>query len=185
MTTNVMNSATSTLVLVDYQERLLPVIHEADSAVRHALRLAQAARILGIPVIGTEQNPERLGPNLASLRTLCDQTMSKTHFDACPDGLVERLTQARPEADQVVVSGCESHVCLLQTALGLQRAGLQVWAVANACGSRRASDHAAAMSRLAQAGISVVTHEMALFEWVHDCRNPAFRDVLPLIKPMD
>ena len=73
-------------------------------------------------------------------------------------------------------------MCLLQTALGLLRAGLRVWVVANASGSRRPSDHAAAMQRLAQAGATVVTHEMVLFEWLADCRHARFKDVLKIVK---
>ena len=83
------------------------------------------------------------------------------------------------------MAGCEAHVCLLQTALGLLRAGLSVWVVANACGSRRASDHAAAMARLSNAGATIVTHEMVAFEWLHHCEHPRFREVLALIKAVD
>jgi nicotinamidase-related amidase len=187
----------------------MPAIHEGELIVPRAVLMAQAARILGIPVLGTEQNPQGLGPNGDAIRAACQTTLSKTHFDACEDGLLELLAQVRQTAPlahqpagrqvdqptapannpaltqaitQVVLAGCEAHVCLLQTALGLLRAGLRVWVVANACGSRRASDHAAAMQRLAQAGATLVTHEMVLFEWLHDCRHPRFREVLGLIK---
>lgn len=71
---------------------------------------------------------------------------------------------------------------MMQTALGLLRAGKRVWVVANASGSRRQADHSAAMARLSQAGATVATHEMVLFEWLGDCRHPKFRDVLKLIK---
>lgn len=170
------------LVLVDYQARLMHAIHEGAAATARGVMLGQAARLLEIPVLGTEQNPTGLGPNDEAVRAACAQTLAKTHFDACEDGLLPALQSARPGLTEVVVAGCEAHVCLLQTALGLLRAGLRVWVVANACGSRRASDHAAAMERLRQAGAVIVTHEMVLFEWLHDCRHPQFRQVLALIK---
>lgn len=179
---NAIDAHTSVLVLVDYQARLMPAIHEGAAAVAQGLLLAQAAQLLGIPVIGTEQNPDRLGPNAEPIRSACSRTLAKTHFDACADGLVPALHEARPELRQVVIAGCEAHVCLLQTALGLLRAGLRVWVVENACASRRPGDHAAAMRRLAQAGATPVTHEMVLFEWLHDCRHPRFREVLALVK---
>lgn len=182
MTMDVIDARTSALVLVDYQARLMPAIHETAAAVANGVLLAQAARVLGIPVIGTEQNPAGLGPNVVQIRAECALTLAKMHFDACADGLVQALKDARPEIDQVVIAGCEAHVCMMQTALGLRRAGLRVWVVANASGSRRASDHAAAMARLGQAGATVVTHEMVLFEWLGDCTHPRFRDVLKLIK---
>jgi isochorismate hydrolase len=100
------------------------------------------------------------------------------HFDACEDGLLDLLG----DMPEVVVAGCEAHVCLLQTALGLRRAGREVWVVADACGSRTATDHALAMQRLRDAGARIVGTEMVLFEWVHDCRHPAFRQVLALVK---
>ena len=180
-----MNAQASVLVLVDYQARLMPAIHGADQVVRHARLLAEAARTLEISVLGTEQNPAGLGANVDSVKSACDSTIAKTHFDACADGLLEALDAAKKECSQVVIAGCEAHVCMLQTALGLLRAGKRVWVVENASGSRRAEDHAAAMRRLAQAGATVVTHEMALFEWLHDCRHPRFREVLALIKGME
>ncbi|MFO1268912.1 MAG: isochorismatase family protein [Rubrivivax sp.] len=177
-----MDAAQSTLVLVDYQARLMPAIHDAAAVTANGVLLARAAHALRIPVIGTEQNPAGLGPNVEAIRAECQSTLAKMHFDACADGLLGALADARPQATQVVVAGCEAHVCLMQTALGLLRGGKRVWVAASACGSRRGSDHAAAMARLAQAGATIVTHEMVLFEWLGDCRNAAFKDVLKLIK---
>lgn len=177
-----MNANDSALVLVDYQARLMPAIHGASTVIANALLLARAAHTLGIPVIGTEQNPAGLGASVEAIRAACAVTVSKMHFDACEDGLLKAVLQAKPEARQIVVAGCEAHVCMMQTALGLLRAGQRVWVVANASGSRRPSDHAAAMRRLAQAGATIVTHEMVLFEWLGTCEHPRFREVLALIK---
>jgi nicotinamidase-related amidase len=179
---NILDARTSALVLVDFQARLLPAIHDAAAVTANALVLARAARALGVPVIGTEENPAGLGPNTADIRTACDVTIAKTRFDACADGLVDALHAARPGVEQVVVAGCEAHVCMLQTALGLVRAGKRVWVVENASGSRRPGDRAAAMARLAHAGATIVTHEMVVFEWLADCRHPRFRDVLEIVK---
>ncbi|MBX3638219.1 MAG: isochorismatase family protein [Rubrivivax sp.] len=170
-----------TLVLVDYQARLLPAIHDGERVLAEALRLADAARLLGVPVLGTEQNPAGLGPNVEALRQRCASTLAKMHFDACADGLLGLLAQQGGRHD-VVIAGCEAHVCLLQTALGLRRAGHALWVVATACGSRRASDHALAMQRLRDAGAVVVSAEMVFFEWLHHCRHPRFKEVLTLVK---
>lgn len=170
------------LVLVDYQARLLPSIAGAPGVLCQAVLLAQAARALGIPVLGTEQNPQGLGPNVAELRALCDVCLTKTHFDACADGLLQALDALPGAPAQVVVAGCEAHVCLLQTALGLLRAGRRVWVAAPACGSRRSADHALAMQRLQQAAATVVCSEMVLFEWLGDCRHPQFKQLLQLVK---
>lgn len=179
------NAQASALVLVDYQARLMPAIHDAEKVSSNARLLARTAQILGIPVFGTEQNPSRLGPNITSVKSECTHTLAKTHFDACEDGLLEELAESTQKCDQVIIAGCEAHVCMLQTALGLLRACKQVWVVASASGSRHREDHVAAMNRLEQAGATIVTHEMVLFEWLHDCKHPRFREVLELIKAAD
>lgn len=177
-----MNRERSALVLVDYQLRLLPAIDRAEEVMAWATRLADVAAALGVPILGTEQNPDGLGPNAPEIRSRCERTLAKTHFDACADGLVDALRALPRPVHEVVVAGCEAHVCLLQTALGLLRAGFAVRVVEPACGSRSADDKAQAMARLRAAGATIVGVEMVAFEWLHDCRDPAFRDVLKLVK---
>ena len=184
---NTMRLSHSVLVLVDYQQRLMPMISGGEAALAEALRLAELSRVLGVPVIGTEQNPAGLGPNAEALRAACTTTLAKTHFSACGDGLVEAVRAARPElADNaprdVVIAGCETHVCLLQTVLGLLQAGQRCWVVGEASGSRRPADHALGLQRLQQAGATLVNREMVAFEWLGHCRHPAFKAVLPLLK---
>lgn len=174
--------ARSALVLVDYQGKLMPAIAGGRAAMDEAVFLAQVARALHVPVVGTEQNPRSLGLNDPSIRALCDHTLPKMHFGACADGLVERLRSLGREVTQVVVAGCETHVCLLQTALGLADAGLQVAVAPGACGSRRRDDHMLALQRLQQAGITLVNSEMVAFEWLGACNHPQFKHVLELIK---
>ena len=170
------------LVLVDYQAKLMPAIHDAQNVLRRAVLLADAGNILGIRVVGTEQNPKGLGANVEEVRVRCGATVAKMHFDACEDGLIEELDRGRSIAAQVVIAGCEAHVCLMQTALGLLRKGRQVWVVEPACGSRRPSDHRLAMRHLGSAGAALVSHEMVIFEWLRECEHPKFKSVLQLVK---
>lgn len=180
---NAIDPRRSALVLVDYQARLMPAIHEGARTVAAAVKLADVARELEIPVVGTEQNPAGLGPNVEEIRARCEATISKTSFDACADGLSEWLQRARGESvADVVIAGCESHVCLMQTTLGLLRAGYRCWVVADACGSRFPADKALAMERLRGAGATLVSGEMVAFEWLQGCRNPRFKAVLARLK---
>ena len=183
MSAAAMERARSVLVLVDFQQRLMPAIHRGEAVLREAARLADAARLLGVRVIGTEQNPEGLGPNVEAIRQRCECTIAKMHFDACEDGLLDLLRgdEARARCE-VVLAGCEAHVCLLQTALGLLRGGHRVWVVGPASGSRAPADHELAMQRLRQSGAVVVSPEMVAFEWLHDCRHASFKPVLQLFK---
>lgn len=194
----------SQLVLVDYQERLMPAMPEREQVLANALRLARAARLLGVPAFGTEQNPEKLGANHPALRELCQRTLTKMSFSAASDGLMEWLRPparqqaggnarslprhlqkpAAPVAERntVVLAGCEAHVCLLQTALELVEQEIDVWVVTDACGSRTERNRDAAFDRLAGAGCELVTTEMVVFEWLRSAEHPAFREVQALIK---
>ena len=172
----------SVLVLVDYQAKLMPAIDRGSQVVAEAVRLADAARELGIPVIGTEQNPRGLGPNVEAIRVRCRETLAKNHFDGCRDGLVDAVRRAVDKPLDVVVAGCEAHVCLMQSALGLLRAGFAVWVAANACGSRSPMDHELAMKRLSQSGATLVSTEMVIFEWLQTCDHARFKAVLQLLK---
>ena len=199
----------SQLLLIDYQERLMPVIHESAAVTANAVRLGRIAQRLGVPVYGTEQNPQKLGANLPEVRALCSRTLAKMHFSAVPDGLLSwlrppvaasgeragrggnarslprHLQKPAPEAparQTIVVAGCEAHVCLLQTALDLLEEDFDVWVVTDACSSRTERNRDAAFDRLAAAGAELVTTEMVAFEWLRQADHPAFRDVLPWIK---
>ena len=199
-----LDASESQLVLVDYQERLMPAIFEGPAALANALRLAQIAQLMEVPVWGTEQNPSRLGGNDAALRALCQKTLAKMHFSAAEEGLGEWLRppakpqqggNARslpkhlqkpalqaPERGTIVIAGCEAHVCLMQTALDLIEDEFDVWVVTDACSSRTERNRDAAFDRLAGAGAELVTTEMVAFEWLRSCENPVFKDVLALVK---
>ncbi len=170
----------STLLIVDPQERLMPAIHDGEVVIRRCVQLARAARELRIHVIGTEENPDGLGPNVAELRALCDTTLSKLHFAAVDEpGFMERLPQGR---STMVVAGCEAHVCVLQTVARLLESGHQVKWVADAVGSRRPQDRDAATARARALGADVVTTEMVLFEWIRTSAHPSFRKILELVR---
>lgn len=169
----------STLVIVDVQGRLMPAMHDAQQVLAQNIRLARIARLLDVPVIGTEQNRAGLGPNVAAIAELCEQTLHKTHFNACADGLARLLPPGRRS---VVVTGCEAHVCMLQTAAGLLKLGYDVFIAIDAVGSRQAGERDAGLARLASLGAQLVTVEMLAFEWLADYRHPRFREVLALIK---
>ncbi|HEX4943107.1 MAG TPA: isochorismatase family protein [Usitatibacteraceae bacterium] len=171
------------LVLVDYQERLLPAIHRGAEVVAEAARLADCARALDMRVIGTEQNPQGLGPNARVIRSRCGTTVAKMHFDGCADGLADVLrAPGRTVPSDVVIAGCETHVCLMQTAHGLQRAGFGVWVAANACGTRFPVDHDLALGRLRQSGAVLASVEMIAFEWLRTCGHERFKAVLSVLK---
>jgi len=198
-----LESERSQLVLIDYQPRLMAAIFEAPLVLANALRLAQAAQLLQVPVWGTEQNPSKLGENLPELRALCRNTLAKMQFSGVEEGLGEWLrpplqapagnARSLPkhlqkpsntpiERSSVVVAGCEAHVCLLQTALHLLEDEFDVWVVTDACSSRTERNRDAAFDRLAGAGAELVSTEMVLFEWLRSAEHPQFKALQALIK---
>jgi nicotinamidase-related amidase len=180
---NLIDARRSIVLLVDYQQRLMPSIHRGAEVVAEGARLADVAREMGIRVFGTEQNPRGLGPNEDAIRQRCDVTLSKMHFNACADGLLEALGASgeKPACD-IVIAGCEAHVCMMQTTLGLLQAGFHAWVVAPASGSRAPENHDLAMQRLRQEGARIVSVEMVAFEWLRTCEHEHFKPVLKLLK---
>ena len=193
------------LVLMDYQERLMPVMLDATAVVANAARLAKVAALVQVPVVATEQNPSRLGPTVEGLHAALQQararTLSKMQFSAVEEGLGEWLrpeVQApqgnarslpkhlqKPAAAQrqsIVLAGCEAHICMLQTALDLVEDEFEVWVVTDACTSRTERNRDAAFDRLASAGVELVTTEMVAFEWLRSAEHPAFKAMLQLVK---
>lgn len=197
------------LVLVDYQSRLMPAIADCAQVLANAVRLAQMAHALAVPMVATEQNPDKLGtsaPELGAILSLARaRVFPKMAFSACADGLTDLLRPterkapagnarslpkhlqkvappAAPTRGTVVIAGCEAHVCLLQTALELLEEEFEVWVVTDACGSRTERNRDAAYDRLAGNGAELVTTEMVAFEWLRSAQHPHFRNVQALIK---
>ncbi|MCJ2027763.1 isochorismatase family protein [Methylobacterium sp. J-067] len=171
------DAARSLLVLVDIQARLVPAIADAEAMIANARRLKDAAGLLGVPVLLTEQNPDALG---ATVRELAGgETIAKMEFDVTRrEGFLAHV----PDGAEVILAGCEAHICVLQTALGLMTAGHPVRIVRNAVGSRRTENREAALARLAAHGADIVTTEMVVFEWIGTAAHPRFREVVRLIK---
>jgi nicotinamidase-related amidase len=196
----------SQLVLVDYQLRLMPAMHDAEPVVGNAIRLARMAALLQVPCFATEQNPSKLGETLPELKGVLQDAnarwLAKMQFSAVEEGLGEWLRPpAKPvqgnarslpkhlqkpaagtDRGTIVLAGCEAHICLLQTALDLLEDEFDVWVVTDACSSRTERNRDAAFDRLAGAGVELVTTEMVAFEWLRSAEHPSFRDVQALIK---
>jgi nicotinamidase-related amidase len=176
---NQIHSENSILILIDLQGRLMPAIDQGEAVLKQCIRTAQIAQLLEIPIIGTEQSPNRLGSNLDSIQSFCSKTIEKEHFNACADGLTAAIPDNR---QQCILMGCETHVCLMQTALNLIDKGYDVSVVVDGVGSRRALDKQIALDRLNIAGSRLITAEMLGFEWLKTAQNPVFKEVLALLK---
>jgi nicotinamidase-related amidase len=167
----------SLLLVIDFQERLLPVIHEHEQLLANVTWLIRAAQKIGVPVAAVEQYPKGLGRTVKGVRELLPDgaVAQKVHFSAVAAQCLGNLPGA--ERAQLVLVGTETHVCLLQTALELLEEGKEVYVVADAVGSRRVADRDVALARMRQEGARIVTREMVVFEWLVEAATPLFRDV--------
>ena len=170
------------LLIVDYQDKLLPAIHEAGPCVAAARRLIEAARLFDLPMLVTEQYPAGLGRTCATLLEVLAgvPVIEKTLFSACVPEVLDRLKAwARPD---IIVIGIEAHVCVQQTVLDLLREGYTVHLCADAVGSRRTNDRDLAVERMRQAGAIVTSTESTIFELLGQAGSDAFKKVLKIVK---
>jgi nicotinamidase-related amidase len=176
----VLTAEGAVLLLIDLQQRLMPAIIDSETVVARTVRLAEAARLLDVPVLATEQYPAGLGPTVAPLAAYPSMVLAKTAFSATNDPGFPDLLPAH--VGEIILAGVEAHVCVLQTALGLLDSGHRVVVAADAVGSRESADKTAAIDRARQHGAEIVTSEMVLFEWLRDAKHPRFREVQKLFK---
>lgn len=170
----------SLLLVVDFQSRLMPAIAGGAEALRNARRLLDAAALLGVPVVWTEENPDGLGSTVPEVAPRPPaRAFRKMFFDATREPAIRA---AIPTDAEVVVVGCEAHVCVLQTVLGLRASGQPVKVVRDAVASRQPASRDAALARMDRHGAEIVTAEMVAFEWLATADHPHFKDVIGLVK---
>jgi nicotinamidase-related amidase len=173
--------ATSLVCVIDVQERLLTAMPAAERVVDRVARLADAAALLGVRRLLTEQYPKGLGPTAASLLPKLPPAGEKLAFSAA--GCPEVIAAAGPGSGitAVILCGLETHVCISQTALDLLATGMSVFIAVDAVASRHTIDHDVALRRLENAGAIPTTTEAILFEWCRSADHPAFKEVRKLV----
>ncbi len=171
-----LNRETSGLVLVDVQEKLTPHVLNAERLVNRCEWLIRLAKELAVPVVVSEQYPKGLGSTVEPLRTiaLSARCVDKVHFSCYREPSFVTHWQSI-KRKQVVIAGIETHVCVLQSALDMKKAGLDVFVVVNAVSSRHEVDHKYGLKRMKQEGVHLVTAEMVFFEWVGQAGTPEFK----------
>jgi len=171
------------LLVVDIQERLAVAMAEREKVVVNAGHLIAAAKLLGVPVVHTEQYPKGLGPTVAELRPAIEPAaaIEKLTFDCCGE---PTFTPALEQAGRstVVVCGMETHICVLQTVLGLLAQGLIVHVVADAVCSRSAENRGTALELMRDAGAVITCTETVLFQLLGRAGTPEFKVIQARIK---
>jgi nicotinamidase-related amidase len=180
--------ASAQLLVVDVQEKLQCVMREGEAAVLNMRRLIDGARLLDIPVTVTEHYVRGLGRTLAPLRAALGKSapvFEKITFSAARDGPLAGHVAALANTHnrrQIVVCGIEAHICVLQTAMDFAAMGYGVVVAADAIASRAAISLDIALRRLGQAGVTLATTEMILFEWLERADRPQFKPIARSIR---
>jgi nicotinamidase-related amidase len=176
-----MSRGDTALLVVDVQEKRVPAIAENARVVWNVRRLIDGAKILGLPILGTEQYPKGLGPTVAELAERLGPLPSKLAFSCggCPE-LFEELPGRG--VHKILVCGIEAHVCVAQSVLDLLADGWRVYVAVDAVGSRFAVDYRIALGRMDSAGATLTTTEAALFEWCEAAGTPEFREISRLAR---
>ena len=171
------------LVLIDFQKRLFPVMHDGEKLLRNVLKLIQGAQVLQVPILLTEQYPRGLGPTLPEIKELLPDIIpiEKTCFNCCDEEKFN-IALAALHRKQVLVAGIEAHICVYQTVVALSGAGYEVQVVADAISSRDPENKLVTMSKLGAAGISPTTVEMALFELLKTGSGDVFKQISKIVK---
>ena len=171
------------LVIVDIQDRLLPLISKREHLVQNAVRLVKGAAILRLPVFVTEQYRKGVGATVTEIASAIPgfAPMEKTAFSCFgAPGFVEALRDKGVR--DVVLCGIEAHVCVLQTCFDLLENGFHPFVVADAISSRTAESHRLGIDRMRDAGGIIVSTEMVLFELVERAGTEEFKQILSLVK---
>ncbi len=172
------------LVVVDVQEKFMKAIPGAEKLIDNIVFLVKAAKLLGIPVLVTEQYPEGLGRTVEKIRgALSDmyRPLEKRSFSILGEKRVEEEIE-RLGRKTLILAGIETHICLLQTSLDAVAKGYRVYLVTDAVASRNMLDHETALRRMEKHGVELVTSEMIVYEIMRTAEHPAFKEILKLVK---
>src|SRR6266567_1437338 len=173
------------LAVIDIQEKLLPPVHQKEQLVRNAQLLIRAVAILKIPALASTQYAKGLGgtvPEIASLLSGTD-AIDKTLFSCFgSDAFCSALKRLPGKRNTLLLCGMESHICVMQTALGALREGYLVHVASDAVGSRAEWNWRIGLERMRAAGAVISSTEMMIYELMRSSSSAEFKELLPHLK---
>jgi nicotinamidase-related amidase len=170
------------LLIIDMQEKLMPVISGSAEIFANANRLIAGAQILKLPLIITEQYPKGLGHTCKELQLPDNNSIIEKISFSCLLSQSVQSTLEKLQIRSLLLAGVESHICVLKTALDALARDYEVHVIADAVSSRRDCDKEIALARMRQAGAFIATTEMILFQLIDAAGNEEFKQISRLIK---
>ncbi|MBI5409922.1 MAG: hydrolase [Nitrospirae bacterium] len=179
----ILDKNNSILVLVDIQKKLADVMSRRQEVTSNCLHLIEAAKLLNIPVVLTEQYPKGLGSTIDEIKEALPayEPLKKVTFDCCGgDGFLEKINS--PGRKHIILTGMEAHVCVLQTCLSLLKENYSVHLVSDAVCSRKKDDYLTGREFMRDAGAVITCTETVLFQLLERAGTPEFKAVVKRIK---
>ena len=170
------HAESSGVLLIDMQEKLLPLVIDSIQIEAHCHWLLQIAQYLNVPIVTSEQYPKGLGHTVKGLAEFSkpEHCLDKVCFSALGEPkIAHELRELK--RDQWILIGIETHVCVMQTAFELLAQRKKVYVVDDCTGSRHARDKQLAIDRMKHHGVEIVTREMVVFEWLAMAGTPQFK----------
>jgi nicotinamidase-related amidase len=171
----------SFMLVVDMQAALASSIVGMDRIAGRAQFLLKVAKLLGIPVVATEQNPTKMGATVEPIASMLESRHAKTSFSAlgCPECLAEIERLGRK---QVIVLGIETHICVSQSVRDLKERNFEAIVCGDAVSSRSTDRHELGLERIRQYEAAIGHTEAVAYEWMGSSDHPRFREVLSVVK---
>jgi len=178
-----LNIDKTALVIIDVQEKLSRVMHEKEKLFENLQKLVKGVKLLNIPIIITEQNPNGLGPTVSEIAPLLTdiKPVTKFSFSCCSEEPFLRQLEML-NRKQVLLAGIETHVCVYQTAVDLIEAGYEVHTVVDCVSSRTLENKNLALDKMKSEGANLTSVEIALFELLKTAANPKFKELSKIVK---
>ncbi len=180
----VLRPESTALVVIDLQEKLVPAIDGADAVLTNTHKLLELAKILGLPTFLTTQYAKGLGPTVPEIAAATSaEPLDKVCFSCFGhQPFIDAVADRMPDDASLLIAGVETHICVLQTALGAAAAGYDVHVAADAVGARAAASHQLGIERMRHAGVVISSVEMAIYELLGDAKRAEFKQMLPFLK---
>jgi len=171
------------LIVVDVQGGLARIVQQSDLFINNTRKLIQCCKMLSIPIIWLEQNPQGLGATVPELSELMGDSIvnEKFHFNALFEDPIKETIKAA-DKKRWLVTGIEAHICVYQTVLGLLNEDYEVDVVSDCISSRLQSNIDLALLKMKDNGANITSLEMCVFELMKSAKSDSFRDVLSIIK---
>lgn len=177
------NADNAVLAVIDYQERLMPVMENELEIADKAIRMINGAKELNLPVLVTQQYTLGLGNTIEPIKEALGDLgfIEKKSFSAYREGEFLKALEATGKKE-VILMGIESHICVMQTAFDLLNAGYKINILEDCCSSRTETDNFSALDRMSRAGINCTTVEAVLMEMIGGAHHKSFKAISRIIK---